>query len=423
MIEEFDKQIRDKLSQANTPPPAGGWEKIATEIPSGSTVSGSVKYIAIAILVLLSGIAIYFVIQPQKTIDFKAYKPDEAVDHPVRTGYAIIPIYTAQTFEQDNSENARLKSAQQETKMDAVTVRNKEDQTQVLTSQEISKNDKNETGNQVAEASSDQADFELLADRRWEKETFISSKDWNGNDLFLIDTSIKKVPQAHVMSVEKPVKERKNPIITGFYLNAQTFLNYNRVEANKNDEVLIKNLNQNTFSERVGFNFSGGIHKSLSNRVLFYGGLVYQTYLSKVSYNYTYQYPDSVNVISLNESFAATPIVEEREGLVEQRINSLGVELGAKYLISGPRFNNEFDLAVFGTQLLNQESVSHLSSNQLFLRVGYGVFYTTNSPWVIFAQPSLSYSMLSNKENSGVFNVQPFSLGMSLGVKYNFGKR
>ncbi len=414
--EEFDKIIKEKLLANESPPPANGWEGISAGLNQTGTFI-SWKIIAIAVVVLTMG----------GYLTYQFTLPATAVETAVITGaedqYAEVlnesgnpvAVETTKGIDDCNNENLLVEESCNDELL--VLAQSNGDQAQVVQNRVKLPSGRNASIDEVRglspvdENGKDSSPIMYLLPKHFQEEpSFLSTRvqyiGWENH--------------ANLMN-EQPVNERHR-VISGFYIDAQTFLNYNRISPNQNDEVLVASLGRNRLSDRVGFNFSAGVHQNISPRFSWYGGLVYQTYLSRVAYTYTNRQADFVEVSMENNTFVARPNVIEREDILEQRVNSLGMETGFKYLIPGRQFNNVINAALFGTTAINGQELNSINRQQLFLKVGYGAYYNTRTPWTIFAQPSMSYSLLSEENNNNIFHIKPFSLGLTLGLKYTFVK-
>lgn len=427
--EEFDKIIKEKLLSNNTPPPSNGWENISAQVGEGGQVAGWKIITAVVLFLGLGGVGTYLYTSSSSNYEVpiqdevyaamhKSEIDSDKAEEPVIVQTASI-LNTNPNTTKVNSKVSSEKNNYTAQNEDADVVNHRETNS---SSHKIQVAHSNEESNLIVD---DQTGLEenvesnnpmfYLLPKSFEEEAVFLKADIKEVALAAFSTEVEEEEKG------EPIKE-KNYVITGVYLDAQSFLNYNRIKPNQNDDVLVSSLKNNKFNERVGFNFSAGIHKEITPRLSWYTGLVYQTYISKVEYSYQNRTADSLSVSLENGVYTATPNIVEQNDVLEQRVNSIGLESGLKYLIPARNFNNVFNIGLFGTTALNGKELNYIDNQQLFLKFGYGAYYTTKSPWTVFAQPSLSYSLLSENKDGGIFHIQPFSLGLTLGVTCRFVK-
>ncbi len=431
MNEEFDKIMREKLTQVNTPPPKNGWDNISSEISLPRNLIIRLGSAILVMGVLLSSMIIY----GPREVKQLTYSVDVTIDHPqqlevLKFGEANsnATSISSKTLVFENQLSTRVNttkpiseiSGHQPNNTEAVQDQNSQTAGNVMP-KKAQKQMPGFKGDQADEKSESTAVFRIL-----DKSVFIDSKEFDGKT-YTHKVSMQKVRLVDSSVLEKsmePIKPERRQWIQGIYLEGNSFLNYNRVKPNKNDEVLITNLRNNKFNERLGYSISLGVHKDLSKRIFVYAGLNFQTYISKVSFDYVERAADSLNVTQIsNNSFEVVPVDVERTDILEQRINSIGLETGLRYVMQAGKFKNVINVGLLGNTQFNQKRTEYIKPRQFFVRFGYGAYYETESPWVFFAQPSISYSLLKEDGSGGLFHVQPFSLGLAVGVKYNFKGR
>lgn len=427
--EEFDKIIKEKLLSNNTPPPSNGWENISAQVGEGGQVAGWKIITAVVLFLGLGGVGTYLYTTSSNNYEVPTQDEVYAVMHKseIDADKAEEPVIVQTASILNTNPNTAKVNSKVSSEKNSYTAQIED--TNVVNNEETStKSTKDETAHSNGEPNfivNNQSGLEDNIESNNPVYKLLPKSFEEEADFLKVD--IKEVALAansiafEEEEKEKPIKE-KNYVITGVYLDAQSFLNYNRIKPNQNDDVLVSSLKNNKFNERVGFNFSAGIHKEITPRLSWYTGLVYQTYISKVEYSYQNRTADSLSVSLENGVYTATPNIVEQNDVLEQRVNSIGLESGLKYLIPARNFNNVFNIGLFGTTALNGKELNYIDNQQLFLKFGYGAYYTTKSPWTVFAQPSLSYSLLSENKDGGIFHIQPFSLGLTLGVTYRFVK-
>ena len=208
-----------------------------------------------------------------------------------------------------------------------------------------------------------------------------------------------------------------------FYFLAMPTMGYQRVEANKQDNVFIAGIHQlASFSpKRLGVRLEAGWQVPLSSRWQLSAGMLY--YQRRQTINYIEKMIDSMIVNSAGNEISLTPHFRYSDKTFEYNLNNIGLHVSINYRIAETAF-----LQIIGTGLevhkgLRKPSDESLMredpSLYLFYNLYYRIQYPSTGRLKAIFQPTLNYSFYLNENVNAPFYVKPYGLGLNLGFTYN----
>ena len=228
---------------------------------------------------------------------------------------------------------------------------------------------------------------------------------------------------------EKPKDDKKETDKKlSLYFTAMPTFGYQRIESNKNDNVLIESVEKiSKFStKRLGIRAELGAEYRITRRTKVFGGLLY--YQRKQTINYIEKTVTNV----VEENVIDTVVVLDPQ-LVSQgktfdyEVRNLGIQVGVNYTIKEGKFLHsagtgiEFHKSL--TKAPDADKTSVFGSNPstyVFYNLYYRLQYPAKGKLKAVFQPTFNYSLYLNQDMNAPFYVKPYGLGVNLGLTYSF---
>lgn len=223
-------------------------------------------------------------------------------------------------------------------------------------------------------------------------------------------------------------KEKKSGLRNKtFYLIAMPTLGYQRIEANRNDNIFIEGINRvpNFSFKRLGVRLEAGIQVPLSKRMQVSAGLLY--YQRKQTLGYVEKMVDSMKVISAESEIVVGPEFSYIQKTFDHELRNAGLQLGIIYMLSVKKFVHSLGTGLEVHKSLRKPSGGETGqffvedpSLYLFYDLYYRLQYPAEGRLKAVFQPTLNYSFYFNKDLNAPFYVKPYGLGLNLGITYHF---
>jgi hypothetical protein len=211
------------------------------------------------------------------------------------------------------------------------------------------------------------------------------------------------------------------------YLTAMPTFGYNRIEANKDDNVMIESIGKvsNFSTKRLGIRVELGAEYAISRRTRVFAGLLY--YQRKQTIDYVEKTVENV----VQEKIADTTIVFDpqysyEDKTFEYELKNIGVQFGINYILSEGKFIHfvgtgiEFHKALNKLPEGNTPAFGSAPSTYVFYNLYYRLQYPAKGKLRGIFQPTFNYSLYLNQDKNAPFYVKPYGLGLNVGVTYNF---
>ncbi|WP_020526527.1 hypothetical protein [Flexithrix dorotheae] len=232
---------------------------------------------------------------------------------------------------------------------------------------------------------------------------------------------------------EKPfstLKKNSNP----WYLQAYVapLFSYGNFSSNQADPILITGIEPyRRFSrERMGFSAHLGVEKMLNEKISLYGGISYQMINYQTSFNYQSVVPDSVTTtITPDNQLVVNPYFETRQAKTQNIYHLVGIDFGAKYIISARKVKNYLKadagariipLAVFKvdgkTKNLHKQDLGN--AGNFTVSLAYGMEYKIGERFGFRVEPGLVGYLNPLQSESGKFSLHLYSFQLNTGLSY-----
>jgi hypothetical protein len=229
-----------------------------------------------------------------------------------------------------------------------------------------------------------------------------------------------------IASAEIPAGKIKSRHKVSLYFLAMPTFGYQRIVANRNDNVIIDNIKKvSAFSyKRLGIRAELGITYPLSSRFNITGGILY--YQRKQTINYVEKVLDNSNVTSADDQQVnLDPHFVYLNKSFEYELKNMGVQLGANVVLSKNKFLHTAGGGIEFQKGLNklgtdQKNLSGNPSTFVFYNVYYRMQYPAEGRLRAIFQPTFNYSLYLNQDMNAPFYVKPYGFGLNFGIAYNF---
>ena len=234
--------------------------------------------------------------------------------------------------------------------------------------------------------------------------TLIDSKSFN-----LLRNNFKTPKLKFVIAPKKDdyFKESK-PI--DLYVSVMPLLNYYTITPNGNDANYVHSIAVNNDDDRLGFYTQGGLIFTLSDKFKLRTGLTF----TRTNHNINYQIrTDSLIVQSLDKQGVDVSF-EEKKATYSQIANYLGTKIEIQYiLLAGEALSHYVNVGLEGSYRLN--GVKEFNG---FANFAYGITRQVGDNAYLFIEPTFSYSLNQQSDNSSLLLVKPNKIGFNIGVNF-----
>ena len=202
-------------------------------------------------------------------------------------------------------------------------------------------------------------------------------------------------------------KERK-PL--EFYVSAMPLLNYYTITPNGNDANFVHNISVNDDGDRVGFYTQAGLVFTLSNRFKLRTGLTF----TKTNHSISYRVRTDSLVVQSPDNQGVDVSFADLNKTYSQSANYLGTKIEVQYVF------------LRGDALTHYVSVGGEASYRLngnrelngFANFAYGITRQIGDNTFLFVEPTFSYSLNQQSDNSSLLLVKPNKIGFNIGVNF-----
>ncbi|OJJ19999.1 hypothetical protein BKI52_16115 [marine bacterium AO1-C] len=233
-------------------------------------------------------------------------------------------------------------------------------------------------------------------------------------------TSTKFVP------VKETVLEPKKAKNLYIKLFVSPTYNYRRLLTNKEDNVIIQEIEKNGFFSGSNLGYSAGLmlESQLSKRWSLQWGVTFTQLNDRVNYRYRSVLPDSVTVdfISANE-VKISPVFNTETSRFQYQYQDLGVQLGVNYTLFARSWKHQLYLGVAAnqaTKTISKTDETTITENtsrfQSLLNVGYEARFQLNHRLSFYLKPTLNYYLNSINQANEAYQVKPFFTALRLGL-------
>lgn len=238
---------------------------------------------------------------------------------------------------------------------------------------------------------------------------------------------LEYVPYTSKMTVVKvlPKERRKsrNLFIRAFI---SPTINNHRLITNKEDEIVIQDIEKNSLISGQNLGYSGGImlETQLSKRWRILWGVSFTQLNDQINYRFRKALPDSLAIDFVNESrVQVTPIFNVNARKYRYKYQDLGVQLGANYWLFGNDWKHHLSLGVSAnratktiTQTDDQIVTENTSRIQALLNIGYEARFQFNKRMAFYLMPTFNYYLNTINQANTAYKVKPYFTGLRLGL-------
>jgi hypothetical protein len=213
-----------------------------------------------------------------------------------------------------------------------------------------------------------------------------------------------------------------------FYFIAMPTFGYQRVESNQSDNILIESIKKvPAFStSRLGIRVELGVETFVSKKLKVFGGILYYQRKQTIDYS-VLQIDSTVFTSGPNGEIIVDPRLESVNKSFEYELKNLGAQVGINYQLTKRVFLQtigtgiEFQIALNKLDDANKlEGFTSNPSVYMFYNLYYRLQYPAEGRLKAVFQPTLNYSLYLNKDLHAPFYVKPYGLGLNIGCTYNF---
>lgn len=430
---DIEKKLRNRLMHHEEEPAQGAW----AEIEKG--LKPRVNYLPLA-LVLILGLLLIGTL----TI---SYWED------------LNPKSLAEEKHNKNSDNMVKPDSEKNSDLDIQTNKNipadkgisNVNETSVLKSEEKNKNDKDlhskdssflsrnrtATHGKVNKSPNKGAFNEkLIDDAADEVDPDIKSKE----DIFLPDPQLlvsirsefkPSLPKiAHIIPVHAELatlsstssdKEKKKKKLSdkrlSLYFQGMPTLNFSRIEANANDNLLITKIKNipTVSSERIGVRLESGLTYQVTSRFSLLLGLLYFDRQQRI--DYVVSVVDSLTTQQSGNEIILEPNFTEESRSYDYHVRNIGTQVGFTYSIPSDKFETSIGSGVEFHRSIRSKADSDFEEPDfyVFYNLFYRVEYPKNKRFRVMMQPTFNYSFDISKSLSTPIIVKPYGFGLNFG--------
>lgn len=202
-------------------------------------------------------------------------------------------------------------------------------------------------------------------------------------------------------------KERK-PL--EFYASAMPLLNYYTITPNGNDANYVHNISVNDDGDRVGFYTQAGLVFTLSDRFKLRTGLTF----TKTNHSISYRVRTDSLVVQPADNKGVDISFADLNKTYSQAANYLGTKIELQYMfLQGEALTHYVSIGGEAAYRLN-------GNHELngFANFAYGITRQIGDNAYIFIEPTFSYSLNQQSDNSSLLLVKPNKIGFNIGVNF-----
>lgn len=231
----------------------------------------------------------------------------------------------------------------------------------------------------------------------------------NGKSYGLLTNHFKtvKIKLVTVPKEEVYFKEKK-PL--EFYASAMPLLNYYTITPNGNDANFVHNISVNDDGDRVGFYTQAGLVFTLSDRLKLRTGLTF----TKTNHSISYRVRTDSLIVQSPDNQGVDVSFADLNKTYSQTANYLGTKIELQYVfLRGEALTHYVSVGGEGAYRIN-------GNNEVngFANFAYGVTRQIGDNAYLFIEPTFSYSLNHQSDNSSLLLVKPNKIGFNIGVNF-----
>jgi hypothetical protein len=243
-----------------------------------------------------------------------------------------------------------------------------------------------------------------IVNERKQELSIIDSKSYNllTNHFKAVKLKLVTVPKEEVYFKEKKPLE--------FYASAMPLLNYYTITPNGNDANFVHNISVNDDGNRIGFYTQAGLVFTLSDRLKLRTGLTF----TKTNHSISYRVRTDSLIVQSPDNQGVDVSFADLNKTYSQTANYLGTKIELQYVfLRGEALTHYVSVGGEGAYRIN-------GNNEVngFANFAYGVTRQIGDNAYLFIEPTFSYSLNHQSDNSSLLLVKPNKIGFNIGVNF-----
>jgi hypothetical protein len=207
---------------------------------------------------------------------------------------------------------------------------------------------------------------------------------------------------------EEPYFKERKPL--EFYASAMPLLNYYTITPNGNDANFVHTIAVNDDADRVGFHTQAGLVFTLSDRVKLRTGLTF----TKTNHSIGYKVRTDSLIIQPADNKGVDISFAELNKNYSQSANYLGTKIEVQYaFLQGEALTHYVSV---GGEVSYRLNGNHALNG--FANFAYGITRQIGDKTYLFIEPTFSYSLNQQSDNSSLLLVKPNKIGFNIGVNF-----
>lgn len=240
-----------------------------------------------------------------------------------------------------------------------------------------------------------------------ERKNILSILDTKPYELLVNHFKTAKIKFVTVPKEEVYYKEKK-PL--EFYASAMPLLNYYTITPNGNDANYVHNISVNDDGDRVGFYTQAGLVFTLSDRIKLRTGLTF----TKTNHSISYRVRTDSLVVQPADNKGVDVSFADLNKTYSQSANYLGTKIELQYVfLRGEALTHYVSIGGEAAYRLNG---NHGLNG--FANFAYGITRQIGENAYLFVEPTFSYSLNQQSDNSSLLLVKPNKIGFNVGVNF-----
>ncbi|MEM6524400.1 MAG: hypothetical protein AAF693_11430 [Bacteroidota bacterium] len=204
---------------------------------------------------------------------------------------------------------------------------------------------------------------------------------------------------------------------TSYYFLGMPTLNFNRIEANPNDNQLITKIKNipAVSSERIGVRLESGLTYQVTPRFSLLLGLLYFDRRQQI--DYVVSVLDSLTGQRSGNEIILEPGFTEESRSYDYHVRNIGTQIGFTYSIPSDKFETYVGTGIEFHKSIRSQVDSSFEEPEfyVFYNLLYRIEYPKDKRFRFLVQPTFNYSLdLSKELNTPIF-VKPYGFGLNLG--------
>ena len=240
-----------------------------------------------------------------------------------------------------------------------------------------------------------------------DRKNVLSILDAKSYELLVNHFKMAKLKFVMVPKEEAYFKEKK-PL--EFYASAMPLLNYYTITPNGNDANFVHNISVNDDGDRVGFHTQAGLVFTLSDRFKLRTGLTF----TKTNHSISYRVRTDSLIVQPADNKGVDISFADLNKTYSQLANYLGTKIEIQYVFLRGEALTHY-VSVGGEAAYRLNGNHELNG---FANFAYGITRQISDNAFIFVEPTFSYSLNQQSDNSSLLLVKPNKIGFNIGVNF-----